>query len=192
MPEPMDIALAFGLDESIAEATFAAEKAIAKNIVRAHNVSPTSTLFGVISYDNDAYIKLKFSSGDERVAVINAIDKLQKDGSGSNVTKVLELARDQLFTSQNGARRYIPKVMVLFLDKLKTRDGAREKMAADLGKAGVKLIVVAVGPEVEKAALSGLINDSSRILYPSDIVSEVKNVTMSIDHVLKSGRFFVF
>ena len=186
----MDIAFAFGADGPNAQSTFAAEMLVAKNIVKKHKVSPAATLVSTILYDSDAYVKSKFQDGDDQGKVIAEIDNIRRIKDGNNVAAALKIAQSQVFTTASGARANIPKVLVLFVDKMRTRDPESGRIAKELRNNGVKVIVVAVGPEVEKDAVSRLVGDSKDILYPSQLLPKTESVSSSLASLLRAGMSF--
>lgn len=188
----MEVAFAFGSDGLDAPATFAAAKEIAKRIVRESHAKPKNTLFAAIFYDVDAYVKLRFDSGSDKRRVLNAIDSIVRSRQGSNLTRALEVARDQLFWPRSNREGDVQQSLVLFLDKLNETNPALENVADDLKKKGVKLIIVALGPEAKKTAVEGVVKDPKNVVKPSKLADNTDEVISDVAHLLKPGKYFLF
>ena len=112
--------------------------------------------YGLITYNDDAIIKLSFSSRisspDELKSVI---DSLPGETGGPAIDKALEAAA-VLF--KGSAVRYdAQKVLVLMVDTKSSGDDVESmKTAMELKHSGVHIITVAVGDEVDRGNLRNI------------------------------------
>ena len=155
-PIKLDLGMVFGSDGKNAPVTFAAEKELAKKMIEKYDISSSATLIGAISYDNDAKVEWRFGNVIDAKSTVDRINRLRRSRNGNNVLKALEIARDDLFSIMNGARKDVPKTLIVFIDKTGMRDERLEDTAKQLKDKGVKVIVIAIGPEVDKTDVAGL------------------------------------
>ena len=161
----LDLGIVFGSNGENAPLTFAAEKELAKKMIEKYDISNSAALFGAISYDSDARLEWRFGDVIDAGSTVIRIDRLRRLRNGNNVLRALEVARDDLFSTKNGARRDVPKTLIVFIDKAEVRDQRLEDTAKRLKDKGVKVIVIAIGPEVDKKVVARIVSD------PNDVVS---------------------
>ena len=164
----LDLGIVFGSNGENAQFTFAAEKELAKKMIDKYDISTSATLIGAISYDNDARVEWRFGDVIDAQSTIERIDRLQRYRNGNNVLKALEIARDVLFKINNGARRDVPKTLIVLIDKTEARDQRLGDTAKQLKDKGVKVIVIAIGPEVDKKDVAGIVSDPKDVISSSD------------------------
>ena len=167
-PVQLDLGFIFGSNGKNAQPTFAAEKELAKKMVEKYDISSSATLIGAISYDNDARVEWRFGDAIDAKSTINKIDRLQRLRNGNSVLKALEIARDDLFLIKNGARRGVPKTLIVFIDKTEVRDQRLEDTAKQLKDKGVKMIVIPIGPEVNKKDVVGIASSPKDVILSPD------------------------
>eukprot|EP00794_Sanderia_malayensis_P014924 gene14924-16466_t len=165
-PVRLDLGVMFGADGANADATFRAEKELTKKLIDKYDIAPSAALVGAVVYDSDANLAIRFGDVQSKDNAKNAVDRLQRRRAGHNLLKGLQVARDKLFNEEYGARRSVPKTLLVFVDK-KSSKAELEKMAIvakQLHDAGVKIIVVVIGREVDEKLLSPVISDGTGIV----------------------------
>ena len=179
-PVQLDFGFVFGSNGKNAQATLAVERELAKKMVQKYDISNSAALFGAISYDNDARVEWKFGDVVDAKSTIDRIDRLRMLRNGSNVLKALQLARDDLFSINNGARRDVPKTLIVFIDKTEARHQRLEGIAKQLKDKGIKVIVIAIGSEVDKKDVTGIASS------PKDLISS-PDPSMSTDDLVSKA-----
>ena len=134
-------------------------------MIEQYDISSSATLIGAISYDNDANLEWRFGDVIDAKSTVDRINRLRRSRNGNNVLKALEIARDDLFSIKNGARRDVPKALIVFIDKAEMKDQRLQDTAKQLKDKGVKVIVIAIGPEVNKKDVTGIAST------PKDVIS---------------------
>lgn len=180
----------FGADGANADATFRAEKELTKKLIDKYDIAPSAALVGAVVYDSDANLAIRFGDVQSKDNAKNAVDRLQRRRAGHNLLKGLQVARDKLFNEEYGARRSVPKTLLVFVDK-KSSKAELEKMAIvakQLHDAGVKIIVVVIGREVDDKLLSPVISDGTGIVKSTNADS-LKDVLPKIIDLTKPGMF---
>ena len=173
----LDLGIVFGSNGKNPQRTFEAEKELAKKIVEKYDISNSATLVSAVSYDDAAKVEWSFGDVINAKSTIDRIDRLQRYRNGNNVLKALEIARDDLFSIKNGARRDVPKSLIVFIDKTEARDQRLGDTANQLKDKGVKVIVIAIGPEVDKKDAVGIASDPKDVISLSDPSKLTEDVT---------------
>ena len=145
-------------------------------MVEKYYISSSATLIGAISYDNDARVEWRFGDAIDANSTVYKIDRLQRSRNGNNVLKALEIARDDLLSKGNGARRDVPKTLIVFVDKTEARDQRLEDTAKLLKDKGVKVIMIAIGPEVNKKDVAGITSSPMDVISSPDPSKSTDNV----------------
>ena len=180
----------FGADGANADAKLIAEKELIKKIIGKYNIARSATLFGAVIYDTDANLAIRFGDVYSKENAKNAIGRLQRRRAGNNLVRGLEVARDRLFDEKNGARRNVPKTLIVFVDK-KSSNEEIVKMATvakQLQDSGVKLIVIGIGSKVDKKQLSAVASDSTTLFKPPTLES-LENVLSKVAEASRPGKF---
>ena len=184
----LDLGFVFGSNGKNADATFTREKALAKKMIEKFDISKTSTLVGAVVYDTNARLAWRLGDLMDARSTIYTIDRLRRLRNGNSILKALEIARNDLFSIKNGARRGVPKTLIVFIDKTDARDQRLEDTAKQLKDKGVKVIVIAIGPEVDKKDVSGITSSPTDLIKPSDLSKSVEDVILQAVQQSKPGK----
>ena len=184
----LDLGFVFGANGKNADATFTREKELAKKMIEKFDISKTSTLVGAVIYDTNARLAWRFGDAIDARETVYRIDGLRRLRNGNSILKALEIARDDLFSMKNGARRGVPKTLIVFIDKTETRDQRLEDTAKQLKDKGVKVIVIAIGPEVDKKDVAGIASSPKDLIKPSDLSKSVEVVILQAVQQSKPGK----
>ena len=180
-PLMMDLGLVFGSQGGDPQATLNIQKDIARKIVEKYAISTSGALVGAILYGSDANIAWKIGQAADILSVNENIDEIKATKVGKNVRKALQVARDELFSLANGARRNIPKTLILFASETEGKDSTIDGVAKQLKDNGVNVIVLALGSNVKKQDLSGIASDPSKLITLKDPTKELSDVIPRID-----------
>ena len=182
-PVKLDLGFMLGANGKNADDIFALEKDISKKIVEKLGISSIGTLVAAISYDNNAKVEWRFGDVIDARSTVDKIDRLRRYRNGNNVLKALEIARDDLFSIKNGARRGIPKTLIIFIDKTEVGDQRLKDTAKQLKGKGVNVMLIAMGPEVDRKDVAGIASS------PKDLISSPDPSKPSEDVISKGiGR----
>ena len=184
----LDLGIIFGSNGKNAPSTFTAEKELSKKMIEKYDISKSATIVGGISYDNDARVEWRLGDVIDTKSTVNRIDRLRRYRNGNNILKALEIARDDLFSVRNGARRDVPKTLIVFIDKTEARDQTLESTAKQLKDKGVKVIVIAIGPEVDKKDVAGIASTPKDLIKPLDLSKSMEDVMSQAVAQSKPGK----
>ena len=187
-PVSLDLGFVFGANGLNADTTFAQEKELAKKMIEKFDISMTSTSVGAIVYDSNARLVWRLGDLVDARSTIYNIDRLQRFRNGNNVLKALGIARDDLFSIKNGARRGVPKTLIVFIDKTEVRDQRLQDTAKQLKDKGVKVIVIAIGPEVDKKDVAGVATGTKDLIKPLDLSKSMEDVMSQAVGQSKPGK----
>lgn len=114
----MDLVLVFDSSHSVAKESWVRIKQAAKDIIGHIDISPQGTEVSILVYSADVqefYVFDNKTNGDKN-ALTNVIDDLKFYGSWSRLDIALNTVLNDAFTSENGARNNVPKVILIFTD----------------------------------------------------------------------------
>ena len=183
-----DIGVLFGASGKNARNTFDAEKSFATKLLDQYNISPTQTLIGAVTYAKDASVTMPFGSATSKEGVKNAIARLRYPGDGANLRKALEVARDQLFSVTQGARRNVPKTLIVFVDKKSSSVPAElSSVVESLRTKRIKIIAVGIGDEVDPKELQILADDKDALFFPPTL-EELERQVIPVVEASQPGK----
>ncbi len=178
----------FGADGSNADATLNAEKELIKKVIEKFDIGPSAILVGSVLYESTPDLVFQLGDYVTRQQLKRGIDGRRRSRRGGDVIKGLEMVRDQLFNERYGARRNVPKTLIVFVDKrLRSESEVKQavRLARDLREKGVKITAIGIGSEVDKKLLTSLTND--KIFHPPTLES-VDDVLTGVSEASKPGK----
>lgn len=111
----LDIAFILDSSSQIETSTnFNLIKEFAINVMQLYDVS-TSVRLSVMTFSSVASIRWNFLAFSTQEALQEQIAALQFEGGDSNMTAALTLARQSLFTFENGDRPDVPNIAIMIL-----------------------------------------------------------------------------
>lgn len=146
------------------------QKNFVKQMIASYKLDSESPVAGVVSFSHEAVhnIRLKDFKMKDLASFNNAVDDIPYLGKTSQIDKALKIARDELFTSENGARDNIPKVIFIIIDGTQTSDTDSEDpdlIADQLRETGILTFVVGVGYELTPAVLDRLAGGRNETVF---------------------------
>ena len=184
----------FGAPGKEAANELAYQKKFVKSMLDKYDISPKTTQIGAITYGREAVVAMPLGGAANKVSTVYAINGIRIPEDGNNLTRALEVARDQLFTEKLGARRNVPKTLILFTNKKSSNlPSELANIASSLGKRGIKIVVVGIGSEVDKQQLAKLAEDKNTFFFPPSLEKMERNV-LPVVEASKPGihNFFTF
>lgn len=164
------------------------EQNFIKTIAARLNFGYDTVRGSVVSFSDDAKLSIRFSDYKSIDIFSRAIDVMELKGTASRMEKALRLSQNEMFRVQNGARRGVPKILVLMTNSAQTTDKGMEdpiKIAKHIRRLGIHLIVIGIGANLNFPELY-YIGDDEKNVYMADtfdrLVDEVflKDISMAI------------
>ena len=191
-PTEVDFGIIFGPYGDQTGSISDAEKVIAKKIVQKYDISKTAALVGAIVYGNDATLAWKLGDATNLKSTLSKIDLLTRPRYGNNILASLQLARDTLFSTVNGARRDVPKTLILFTSKTDGTDKRLEATANSLKERGINVIVIATGSDINTKDLAGIASDQTKLIVTRDLTNTAENASQIAASNSIPGDLFSF
>ena len=133
------------------------EKDFLKSVAAIFGVSKDESRAGVVTFSHSVEHSIKLKDHTDSASFNAAVDAIPLMGSVTRIDKALRLTQKELFTTENGARANLPKILIVLTDGSQTQTADAEDpaaIAAELRKSGITMIVVGMGGGVDKAELA--------------------------------------
>ena len=186
---PVDLGVILGANGENAPSTFEREKNFIENMINEYSASQPGMRFGAILYGDDARVLFRFGDELSSQSAIKAIRKVQRKRRGNDVVAALNLASQDLFADKSGARVNATKTVVILMDKASFRDEKLINAAKKLKDIGVKIIVVAIGPEVTEKAISEIPSSLNGLIRIRDFSKESSKALRLIEPQIPQGMY---
>lgn len=147
------------------------EKDFVKSLARSFNISANGSRAGAITFSWHAEHSIKLNDHRELGGFLTAVDNLPMFGHTTRIDKALSMAKSDMFTRENGGRAGVPKLIILLTDGSQTKDADATdpgRIAEELRKMGIKLIVIGIGKNVNGKELLHMAGDVSNVYQASN------------------------
>ena len=162
------------------------QKRIAKDMLNAFDISPQHTRVGLIQYGRDSRLVARLNRYTDKRTLNHVIGTVSSTSSETRLDKALDMARSDLFDVHYGARKDIPKTLLVFTNK--AVDSSSQDAAEKLKDLGVKVIVIGVGQQVDKKQLEGIAGSNKEVFVAAN-PDDAKNVVNDIAKASMPGMF---
>ncbi|KAJ7380123.1 hypothetical protein OS493_010834 [Desmophyllum pertusum] len=164
----MDIAFVLDSSGSLTQPEFQQAKDFIELMANSFLKPKVGSRVGLIQFSIVPTINAWFSDRLTSDQFRSVLDGVRHEGGFTRLDRVLSLAAETLFTDREGARKDIPKVMVVITDGDNTDAPdavSLDTAVAPLKRAGVRVFVVSVGSEKGRQELY-LLTQQPKDLYP--------------------------
>ncbi|XP_069394076.1 collagen alpha-1(XIV) chain isoform X2 [Paralichthys olivaceus] len=79
-------------------------------------VGPDGTQVAIVQFSDDARTEFQLSSHSNKEALLEAIQRIRYKGGNTKTGRAIKHVKESIFTSESGARRGVPKVLVVLTD----------------------------------------------------------------------------
>ena len=187
---PVDLGIIFGANGQNAPSNFVAEKKFIEDMIKRYISSHPNMKFGAIVYSNDARVLFRFDDQSKSQSAITAIRQLQRRRRGNNILAALNLALKDLFGSRATARLNASRALVILMDKASFRDEKLLEAAKMLKENGVKIIVVAIGPEAVTKAISDIPSETAGMIRIRDFSKDTSKAIRLIESQIPQSEWY--
>ena len=187
----LDLGFIIGASGPKAEKIFSAQQQFIRDMMSSYTISSDATLAGVVLNGISPSLPIKIGSAvtvDFFTRLLFGLDNPRGFSSGSgvsgNLNEALQLARTSLFSVENGARRAVPKSLVVFVDDKKLPETSIRALGTEaraLQDAGIKIVVVGIGANVNRQQLQNIFDAwffPADLPHMDDFVHPVVTVTL--------------
>ena len=189
----MDLAIAIDTSDSISPDQFATQKAAIVMLARSFGLSKSGTRVSVIVYGSEANVAIKLGDYFTLEGFSKAVRGIEHGGGNTRIDKALGIASNEVFSS-NSARLGMPKMFIIMTDGQQTSapDAVPLTQAvAPLRGAGVKVVTIAIGKEVDQYELMAIPESTEDIYHVQSFATlfeTVSDVGQSLCQ--KASKFF--
>ncbi|XP_060568705.1 cartilage matrix protein-like [Ruditapes philippinarum] len=144
------------------------------------DIGPDSIQVSAVTFSRDARTEFNFNDVDntqEAQARIGKIRHAQGDATFTN--KALERMRTNIFSSSNGARSGVRKLAILLTDGRSTYRTGTLKEAKLAKDAGITILAIGVGKDVDESELRAVVSSpSDKYYFHSSTFDKLKDLLM--------------
>lgn len=163
---------------------------------------------GLITYSSNAYLNSKLSDSFSIDDFHRAVDAAPFLGLTTRTDRALALAKDELFSAENGARLRAHRIIILLTDSTTDEGSENPGLIADqLRQIGIYALVIAIGDKIndnEVEQIAGKVSniykiDSFGSLIDMDLINKVVKDTCAkglcaflafMEFILINAEFF--
>ena len=145
------------------------EKDFIKKIAGQFNIGSDGSRTGVVTFSSEAVHSIKLKDHSDVNSFNAAVDEIPLMGQETRIDKALRLAQKEFFAPENGGRANLPKVLILLTDGTQTKkDNAEDPsiIADEMRKAGIDIIVVGIGSDIDKEELDSMAGGMDSAVNP--------------------------
>lgn len=178
----MDMAFLLDSSSSAGQVGYQKQKAFVELVSESINMSPAGSRVGVISYSSKARLDVALKDHDNSDDLQAALSDLKFQGGRTRIDEALDLAFNDLFTANAGARPGVPRVAVLLTDGKETNITEYETLrsAVEPFKAeGIAVIVVGIGPNADLQRLRVLV-DSDELVFGVGSFDNLNDIALNL------------
>lgn len=183
------IDLAFILDASgtVDDSQWKLTKDFVHGVSNGFRLASNGTRISIISYSTLPHIERRFDDRNENDNMADFLESMSQPRGETRTDRALKLARDELITSEGGARDYTPKAIVLVTDGGDNPDTTAkfaEQRARELKDMdGATIVAIGVGDKVDQYELRQLATDPDHAFLVTsydDIIGYVKSAADAV------------
>ena len=182
----VDIAVVLDGSQSLREQDFEKLKDFTKSVVEKYGVSQSGPHIAVVEFSKEPTIYIRLDDHFEAASLKRAIDNIKPSGKYQVRTdEALRTVVNEVFSLKSGARPSVPKIVILVTDDEPTGDRSLEEVYKDVERQGARLLVVTIGPNVDRDDWKELVPKHDLIIYVPD-VDGLDNVTSPVVDTIKA------
>ena len=175
-PYPCDISadLAFIFPSgAIGQDNFLRQKTAIKTIAKSFGISPRRSRASIVTVsDSGASLVASFDAFSSTNEFEEALSSLRYRGGRGDLSEALKLVEEKIFPK---ARERVAKIAVVVLDDQDDRDRRWRDSVLPLRKAGVRVLLVWVGSNIDRASLRTLVDSDGDVLITDSFIGLLKN-----------------
>ncbi|KAL4238702.1 hypothetical protein ACF0H5_003409 [Mactra antiquata] len=161
--KPADIVFLLDGSSSEGQANFQKQIDFVTNFVKSFDVGPSNVQFGLVVFSTAARTEFFLDTYKDKASMIAGIQSTNYVGGSTHTDNALRYTRYFHFTTEHGSRDNATKILILLTDG-QSIDTTRTINEADLlKKAGVKILAVGIGSQVNNNELNGVATDRNHV-----------------------------
>ena len=183
------IDLAFILDASgtVDDSQWKLTKDFVRGVSNGFKVASNRTRISVVSYSTLPHLERRFDDRNDDDNMADFLESMSQPRGDTRTDRALKMTRDDVMTSDAGARDFTPKAIVIVTDggdKLDTTAKFAEQRARELKDMdGATIVALGVGDKVDQYELRQLASDPDHAFLVAsydDIIGYVKSAADAV------------
>ena len=193
---------------------YSKEKDFLKILAGTFGISKDGSHAGVISFSSNVNHDIKLSDHEDITSFNSAVDKIPHMNQVTRIDSALKLAQSDMFSTAEGGRVGVPKVLILITDGAQYPSSASRQdvqnpaeIAEELRASDIVIIVVGIGQLVQKDQLVEIAGKEENVflaknfddLISSEFLEKVKKASCEAGKglilfglLVTSFKFFLF
>ena len=150
-------------------------------------LAPNRTQISIVSYSTLPHVERRFDERNSNDNMADFLESMSQPRGETRTDRALKLTRDELMTSEAGARDFTPKAIVIVTDGGDKRDTTAkfaEQRARELKDMdGATIVALGVGDKVDQYELRQLASDPDHAFLVTsydDIIGYVKSAADAV------------
>ena len=176
VPDPCDISadLTFIFSSGgIGEDNLMRQNTAVKTIARSFGISSKRSRASIVTFgESSASVKASLKSFSSTKEFQEALSSLSYEKARGDINQALKLAEEKVFQE---ARKEFPKIAVVVLDGKENKNGQWRDSVLSLRKAGIRVLLVGVGSEINRASLRALVERDNDVIIMDSFTALLKN-----------------
>lgn len=149
------------------------QKTAVKTIAKSFDISPKRSRASIVTFsDSTASLDASLNSFATTSDFENAVSSLSYGRERGDLSQALKLAEEKVFPE---ARKTVAKIAVIVIDGKEAQNGRWRDSVLSLGKAGVRVLLVVIGSEVDRASLQALVQSDGDVIVIDSFIGLLKN-----------------
>lgn len=167
--EQLDLGFIVGAQGSNPVNVINAQLDFISDMLQRYEISRKATLIGAIMNQEQPSIAIKLGDALTRDFFVRSLRAIQNENTGFDLNKALQIARTNLFSTDNGARFDVPKSLVVFVNGKTDGDPSGLAMQAKaLQQVGIKIILIGLKDDSDPNVFEDIVDV---FFFPEDLTS---------------------
>ena len=138
-------------------------------MLQRYEISRKATLIGAIMNQEQPSVAIKFGDALTRDFFARSLRAIQNKNIGFDLNQALQIARTELFSTDNGARLDVPKSLVVFVNgKIDGDPNVFRMQAKALQQVGIKIILIGLKDDIDSNVFEDIVDV---FFFPEDLPS---------------------
>ena len=191
--KPVDIVFVVDNSGSVNNINYGKMMTFVEDLVLSLDVGPAATQIGCVTFANDAKLRFFLNKYSDALDIVGELMAMRRQSGGTNTAQALQITREQLLQSANGARTGIAQVVIVITDGKSRDTAATLEQAAYLRNGGVAVISIGVGTNLDMDELKGIAGDKyADRMYSVDSFDSLVSINEKLVAATCAGEISAF
>lgn len=173
--ERINLGFVMGMSSSITVKNYEKQRNFVKNVADTFSISMGKTETGVVTYNEEASLWIRFGQHKNNEEFKTAVDKIPYWGGQTRIERGLKMAADGLFGAIKQERANLSKILIVLINGDQSLDPkviSLDQAVLPLLQLGVRLLAVGIGSDVSRDELR-LIVEKDEDIFTVDNFDEL-------------------